>query len=59
MVIQSNIEAYGNIGYVYVTGITIKIAVRDTKRKLALPNRRTVVYCKKSGWPTFRTTCAY
>jgi hypothetical protein len=59
VIVQAYIKTERDIDYVYVTWIAIKIAVRDTKRKLAPPNRSTVVNCEKSGWPTFWTARAY
>jgi hypothetical protein len=59
VIVQANIEAKRDIGYVYITWIAIKITVRDAERKLALPDRSTVVNREKSGWPTFWTARAH
>jgi len=59
VIVQANIEAERDISYVYISRIAIKITVRDTKRELAPPDRRTIVNREKPGWPTFWTTRAY
>ncbi len=59
VIIRANIEAERNISYVYVTWIAIGIAVRNTERELAPPDRRTIVNREKPGWSTFWTARAH
>jgi hypothetical protein len=59
VIIQANIEAERDISYVYVSRIAIKIAVRDTKRKLASPDRVTIINREKPSWSTFWTARAH